>query len=154
MEKYVKSMAGTKGVDPSETEINRRAQRIEDAIDAGILSYTRLAKAAKITVSNLQWVFRKRPEVHKKYRVALLAIQAYAESNLVEAIMDPKHPKNFEATKLFMGKYRIDMDSVFEKVADTPSDIEVNVIPNPDESKGTTVKINFTSQSKRSQEEE
>lgn len=147
-------MAGTKGKIITEQELDKRQRRVEDAIDAGILSYPRIARAAKITVPNLQAVFKKRPEVHKRYRVALLAIKSYAESNLVEAIMDTKHPKNFEATKLFLARYRVDMDDVFEKADNTPSDMEINVIPNADASKGTSVKINFSCQSKGIKEEE
>lgn len=154
MEKYAQNMAGKKGVDPTEEELDTRQQKIEDAIDAGILSYVKIAKASKLTVSNLQTVFKKRPELHKKYRVALLSIQAIAESNLIDVIMDPKHPKNYEATKYFLSKYKVDMDTIFEKADSTSSDIEVNVVPNPDDSKGSIIKINFTSQSKRSQEEE
>lgn len=156
MKKYVNIMAWKQGKDLTQKEIDRRAQAIEDAIDAGIISYRKVAKAAKLTIPNLQLTFRKRPELHKKYRVALLTLQMHAESNLVDAIVDPSHPKNFEATKFFMGKYKVDMDTVFEKVADTPQEVEVSVTPteNGNGGNGSLIKINFTSQSKKKEEDE
>lgn len=146
-------MAGKQGKDLTIAEINRRAQKIEDAIDAGILSYRKIAKAAGLTVPNLQTTFRKRPDIHKKYRVALLSIQAYAESNMIEAIMDPDNPKCFEASKIFINKYRIEMDEVFEKTGDDVPDVEVSVGKSEAQVEGSTIKISFSSQSKKNKEE-
>jgi hypothetical protein len=125
-------------------ELEKRALDIDAAIEAGALSYTKISKVTGYTLTNINTVFKKKPELHKKYKVALMSVQLQAVSNMVDIIMDQDHPKNFEATKSFLGKYKTELDEVFEQ--GDPTSFELNT-PN-----GCPIQINFTPQNVRKEE--
>lgn len=144
-------MAGRNGKNITPQELEDRSEAILIAIELGSLSYGKIAKATELTIQNIQTVFKHRPEVHREYKKAQMAVRAMAESNIVDAIMDVEHPKNFEASKVLLNRYKWEMDDALER---DNSDIEVEVSNAGGGKEDSLVKISFSSQSKQTLEEE
>ena len=143
--RLVNPKKGKKGKVVTSQLNQKRIEAISNAIEAGVITYKNLCKYCSITESILQCTFKANPSLHKKYKVALIAVKHKAADNIVTAVMDSDHPKNFEATKLFISRYKTPLDEVFEPVTNEIS------IDSEDAPTGTKAKItiNFTPQNTR-----
>lgn len=134
---------GKKGKIVTEAEKKKRYEAIELAIESGVLAYKKICKTTKLTEAQLQKAFRENEELHKKYKIALLVVKNKAANNIISMVMDDAHPKNFEATRLFVTRYKTTLDEVFEpQTQQIESDVDIDGTPG-----GVKVNIHFTSQS-------
>lgn len=137
-----KKKAWKRGHNLTPDELEKRVSDIDAAIEAGAISYTQIQKVTGYTMTNIRTVFKKDEELYKKFKKALMAVQLQAVSNMIDILMDQSHPKNYEASKTFLGKYKTEFDDVFEKQDEDEGSYEIKT------PKGCPVQINFTPQSK------
>lgn len=138
-------MAGRQGRRPTPEEIQERSIMIEDALDAGALSWVDIQKATELSNTNIRTVFKYNPELHKKYRIQLMQLKTQASANIINAVCDPNNKDHFRATELFLRKYKTDLDEIFERHPDGPGFSITQVDKEGNESK-PQIKITFTPQ--------
>ncbi len=137
----------------SEDEFDIRAAEIEGALDAGNITYTGIAEHTGLTIKMIQNVFERRIKTYAYYRKCLMSMKAIAADNVVEALVDKKHPKNWDVTKWFATRYKTALDDCFARDRDDDVQVSVDLQDNQAEGGGgSRVNIIFSSQSKKAED--
>lgn len=134
-----------RGHNLSPEEIEKRIFEIDTALDCGAVSYADIRKATGYTITNIHSTFKRDPELHLKYKKGIMSIELQAVSNLVDILFDPKHPDNYKATSTFLGKYKTELDEIFESKEESSFNITTKG--------GSPVQINFLPQNTKLKEE-
>lgn len=126
-------------------ELDKREQAIRACIEEGITQYKKITEITGLTENQLQLVFRKRPALHEWYKVKLKALKNKVVDNFVSAISDDENPNQWDATKLFMKKYKTPLDDVFESNENSEFSLKGGEV--------SGVKITFSNQNKNKEDE-
>jgi len=102
----------------SDTEWENREQEVAASLMNGNISMRNICKATGLLISQVNQVFIKYPDLKIAYRRLNQELKDHVTSNITEIIMDPTHPKCYEASKLFLTKFTTDFDETFEKQED------------------------------------
>lgn len=143
---------GLRGHPTSEIEFNRRYDDVKLAIELGAVSYKRISVTTQLSIQQIQNLFKKFPDLHDIYKRAVFEVRLHAAGNIMEAIMDGDHPKNFEASKFFITRYKTPLEEQFER---NDQDETTHVVTVENTEKGSNkINISFSSQSKRTKIED
>lgn len=92
-----------------------RKASVAAALEQGCLTNKEICDMTSLKIYQLNGVFKKFPELKVAHKMVAQDVGAQAVSNLAEIIMDTDHPKNFEASKLFITRFRTEMDETQER---------------------------------------
>lgn len=105
--------------------LKERSLLIDAAIEDGHVLRGDISKATGLPLHTVSDTLTKNRELNAKYKIRRRTINDLAVDNIHGIIMDPKHPKNFEASKLIFGKFKNDLDETLERV-DGELDIQID----------------------------
>jgi len=142
---------GVRGHNTPPDELKRRYDEVSIAIEEGALSYTKIRTVTKLSIQQIQNLFKHFPDLHEKYRRAVAQIRLIASGNIIDAICDPTNPKHYEASKWFATHYKGQLDEEFEKQDDAVESTGIS-IEEEGESK-RKINITFSPQNKRTKED-
>ncbi|UXQ88793.1 hypothetical protein [Tenacibaculum phage Larrie] len=105
------------------TLLERRSLLIKSAIDKNFLTYREISKVTGLKLTEIKDTLGKNKELNAEYRVCKRMVSEIASDNIFDAVMDKTHPKNYEASKLIITKFKSEFDEHLES-ADS-SEIEI-----------------------------
>lgn len=127
-------------------------RQIEKALKRGaaVVSYNQVAKLAGLTQDRTRKTFKRYPELDELRRGTLKRLKTLAVGNLVTIMEDEEHKDHFQATKMFLTRYKTELDEVLESQKEDMI-VNTNVIEGEE---GTSISIHFAPQNKNTASEE
>lgn len=87
---------------------------VEQALELGKLTRKDICDATGLKMSDLNNLFGKDRELYSKYCILRRTVVDVAADNIVNAVMDPKHPKNYDASKEVLKNWKSDLDDILD----------------------------------------
>jgi len=109
-------------------EAKARGRLINAALDNGWTTYSKIAKNTGLSISQVQSVFSKDPDLYAKFVVCRRQIVDKAGDNIADIVDDPDHQHNFAASKYVLQNYKSDLDIHLDSKGD---ELEIDVAGTP-----------------------
>lgn len=88
---------------------------VRDSVKEGASTYREIAKVTGLTNQRILQVFESYPKVYDNYKRLRMVMVDLATDNIYEIVKDNLHPKNYDASKYILQKYKSDLDNIFER---------------------------------------
>lgn len=88
--------------------------RIDDALNAGCASWKMIVEYTQLKESTVKNIIYSTPELKAKYKNKAVNVMRVAKENIINAILDPKHPKNIMCSMKFLETYKNELDEVLQ----------------------------------------
>lgn len=113
-------------VDSAEKSIVRRSRNkkrvlledsweVQKAIEDDKSTHKDISNITGLTKHRISVVFEAHPEVYELYKKKRRVMIDTAADNIMKIVEDENHPKNYEASKFILSKYKSDLDNIFER---------------------------------------
>ena len=97
---------------------------VEQALHLGKLTRKDICNATGLSMTELANLFQKDREIYHKYSIMRRTVVDVAADNIVNAVMDPNHPKNYDASKEVLKNWKSDLDDILDSRDGTEIKIE------------------------------
>jgi hypothetical protein len=102
-----------------------KMEMLNACLNEGISTRRELAKLSGFTLIQLNQLFHKDRELYAKFCLIRRQMVDIATDNIMDILMDPKHPKNYDASKYIATNYKSDIDSSLESKDEDSIEVEV-----------------------------
>lgn len=91
-----------------------RRMLVEQALELGHMTRKDICESTGLTMVQLANFFQKDRETYHKYSVMRRTVVDTAADNIVNIVMTPSHPKNYEASKEVLKNWKSDLDDILD----------------------------------------
>lgn len=103
-----------------------RINAVRLALEKGQCTYKAIANAIGKSIPFVQKLFDKFPEIRKEYLMTKRIIANQAADNIYDIVNDPDHPKNYDASKFIISRFKSDLDESCEKHDEEGLEVAIN----------------------------